>query len=77
MSYASSIKPSIMLPTRRNANTFQPVETKLSNQKLLPRLFYLSWRTCLIGNELFDENVCRKNACGRGVNGKDTYGEGA
>ena len=32
---------------------------------------------CLIGNELFDENVCRKNSCGRGVDGKDTYGEGA
>lgn len=32
---------------------------------------------CLIGNELFDENVCRKNACGRDVNGKDTYNEGA
>ena len=77
MSYASSIKPSIILPTRRNANTFQPAETKLSNQKLSPRLFYLSWRMCLIGNELFDENFCCKNACGRDVNGKDTYNEGA
>ncbi|KAG5195897.1 hypothetical protein JEQ12_011533 [Ovis aries] len=40
-----------------------------------PSYLWKDVRMCLIGNELFDENVCRKNACGRGVNGKDTYGE--
>ena len=49
--------------TRRNINMFQPVETKLSNQK--PVILF-----CLTANSLCSENLCGENACS-----KDAYGE--
>ena len=53
------IKPSITSLTRRMANVFQPVETKLSNQTF-SQLFYLSQQNCLTANKLYGKNACGK-----------------
>ena len=64
------IKPSAT--SLRNAFTFQPLETKLSNQ-VVSQLFYLLWQNCLmpISHVLKMSEV--ENACGKGIYGKETH----
>ena len=57
-SFVSSVKPLIMLPTRRNGNI-------LWNQTV-NQLFYLWWQNCLMGSKL-----CGRNACCKEVSDKD------
>ena len=56
---------------QRHANTFQPVETKLSNQTF-SQLFYLSQKNCLTANKLYGKNVCGKDVYSKVAHSKNT-----
>lgn len=56
---------------QRHANTFQPVETKLSNQTF-SQLFYLSQQNCLTANKLYGKNACGKDVYSKVTHSKNT-----
>lgn len=56
---------------QRHANTFQPVETKLSNQTF-SQLFYLSQQNCLTANKLYGKNACGKDVYSKVAHSKNT-----